>query len=143
MMGSIKETNESGCRNMPGTGIQMIVEFISSINREIKLLHTYTVLRKLRTLKASVLYFCLCGSSVLLFGQFWEFKENFLLKCNIQNWYLPFYDFDLFFKAILFSGFAWKDYAHTIVNAGWNLVIFMRSCLVTVEFDRQTTEPCF
>lgn len=69
-MGSIKETNESGCRNMPGTGIQMIVEFISSINREIKLLHTYTALRKLRTLKASVLYFCLCGSSVLLFGQF-------------------------------------------------------------------------
>lgn len=35
-MGSIKETNESGCRNMPGTGIHMIVvEFISSINREI------------------------------------------------------------------------------------------------------------
>lgn len=35
-MGSMKETNESGCRNMPGTGIYMIViEFISSINREI------------------------------------------------------------------------------------------------------------
>lgn len=30
MMGSIKETNESGCRNMPETGINMIVvEFIS------------------------------------------------------------------------------------------------------------------
>ena len=41
-MGSIKETNESGCRNMPGTGIHMIVvEFISRISREIifKLLH--------------------------------------------------------------------------------------------------------
>lgn len=63
MMGSIKETNESGCRNMPGTGIQMIVEFISSINREIKLLHTYTVLRKLRTLKASMLYLCLYGKT--------------------------------------------------------------------------------
>lgn len=25
MMGSMKETNESGCRNMPGTGIHMIV----------------------------------------------------------------------------------------------------------------------
>lgn len=42
MMGSIKETNESGCRNMLGTGIHMIVvEFISSINGEIifKLFH--------------------------------------------------------------------------------------------------------
>lgn len=41
-MGSIKETNESGCRNMPRTGIHMIVvEFISRISREItfKLLH--------------------------------------------------------------------------------------------------------
>lgn len=40
-MGSIKETNESGCRNMPGTGIHMIVEFISSVIREIvfKLFH--------------------------------------------------------------------------------------------------------
>lgn len=40
-MGSIKETNESGCRNMPGTGIHMIVEFISSNNGEVifKLLH--------------------------------------------------------------------------------------------------------
>lgn len=41
-MGSIKETNESECRNMPGTGLHMIVvEFISSIIREIvfKLFH--------------------------------------------------------------------------------------------------------
>lgn len=34
MMGSIKETNESEHRNMPGTGIHMIVEIISSINRD-------------------------------------------------------------------------------------------------------------
>lgn len=53
-MGSIKETNESGCRNMPGTGIHMIVvAFISSINREIILSYSYTVLGKLRELFSS------------------------------------------------------------------------------------------
>lgn len=46
-MGSIKETNESGCRNMPGTGIHMIVvAFISSINREIILSYYIYCIRK-------------------------------------------------------------------------------------------------
>lgn len=47
MMGSIKETNESGCRNMPGTGTHMIVvAFISSINREIILSYYIYCIRK-------------------------------------------------------------------------------------------------
>lgn len=46
-MGSIKETNEPGCRNMPGTGIQMIViAFISSISREIILSYYIYCIRK-------------------------------------------------------------------------------------------------
>lgn len=80
-MGSIKETNESGCRNMPETGIHVIVvEFISSINREIILSYYIFCIRKVEENslhKASLLYFCLhklklllFGSSVLLFGHF-------------------------------------------------------------------------
>lgn len=62
-MGSIKETNESGCRNMPGTGIHMIVvAFISSINREIILSYYIYCIRKVEEnsflQNASVLYFC-------------------------------------------------------------------------------------
>lgn len=62
-MGSIKETNESGCRNMPGIGIHMIVvAFISSINREIILSYYIYCIRKVEEnsflQNASVLYFC-------------------------------------------------------------------------------------
>lgn len=62
-MGSIKETNESGCRNMPGTGIPMIVvAFISSINREIILSYYIYCTRKVEENSffhnASMLYFC-------------------------------------------------------------------------------------
>lgn len=47
-MGSIKETIESGCRNMPRTGIHMIViKFISSVNREIILSYFICCIRKL------------------------------------------------------------------------------------------------
>lgn len=44
-MGSIKETNESGCRTMPGPGICMIVLeiIIPSINREILSYYIYLV----------------------------------------------------------------------------------------------------
>lgn len=43
-MGSIKETNESGCRSMPGPGICMIVlEFISSVNRETLSYYIYCI----------------------------------------------------------------------------------------------------
>ena len=63
-MGSFKETNESGCRNMPGTGIYMIVvEFISSSSREIILSYYIYYISKVEENsflhKASMLYFCL------------------------------------------------------------------------------------
>lgn len=46
-MGSIKETNESGCRSVPGTGIHMIVvEFISGISRGIILSYYIYCIRK-------------------------------------------------------------------------------------------------
>lgn len=64
MMGSFKETNESGCRNMPGIGIHMIVvEFISSSSREIILSYYIYYISKVEENsflhKASMLYFCL------------------------------------------------------------------------------------
>lgn len=47
MMGSIKETNKSGCRNMPGAGIHMIVvEFISRTSKEIILTYYIYCIRK-------------------------------------------------------------------------------------------------
>lgn len=87
-MDSIKETNESGCRNMPGTGIHMIVvEFISSINREIILSYYSYYSSNVENFflhKTSMLYFCLhkkisnpCRLRAPCYlGTFGEFKKE-------------------------------------------------------------------
>lgn len=50
---------------------------------------------------------------------------------------------NFFFKAILFCGFPWKDYDHSVANAKLNLFSSCDPACDRGISDRQTTEPWF
>lgn len=158
MMGSIKETNESGCRSMPGPGICMIVlEFISSVNRETLSYYIYCV-RKVENSSSSsfhaLFHFCwhetqtpFGRAQYCYLGTFESLKGVCFLLNFLLGWRIVSCSSMIlinFLKAILCFAFVWKEvrFQHCSCWLRSSELQAVLPCNSGIP-DRQTTQPWF